>query len=843
MLFVLVTSVHATGFSSFVANEKKSLTGIQSEGKNELLFYRLEKNGSYTLISDTAGKYAAETDLKISKEENVEIYYRFRGSDYRKATYTGEMAKLKLDVGKVQLPHGLGNLTSGMFVYKGQWKTGKMEGTGEWEFIGNGEKYKGAFVNNLFQGEGNFTYRDGHLYIGSWANGKRNGKGEIYFPYQKVEFPICEFGAVKAVNLSVEWKNDTANGIGQLTYLVKSNKAGVPDEEVVLTNKREEPIYWKGFKATGTISAVVFTNGNQFKGEVKNGSVSDGELFYKVAGAEELGYKKGVWQNGLFTGIATLPLTPKGFFKGYVKNDVRQGEGTMKFADGAIYSGNWENDNFSGQGKYQFTDGTYYEGMWKEGKQNGYGVRYNSFTKAYWKCNWKDNVPVDSGTVTSNSNNVITQYTGGVGGAKTDKGVNYFFEGFGRFNQIFPTEDTSMHNDSSYVGYFHEGLPHGKGEMVRRFSNSENDLTEWTYKGDWVNGKKQGQGKISLQYTMGFESYEGEWRNGLKQGKGQLYMSGEMSESTYTGTWNEDKMVGYGEVIADFGNPEDGSVEKTSYKGQFANDLKNGQGTEISGEGTYVGEWKDGTRSGIGKMTYKNGRIYEGYWANGMPNGEGKLKLSNGTIKQGKFIDGEFGMLTDIDGNVYNTVKVGAQLWMAENLKVTRYQNGDPILTTNPAKKDIGGQNNSSSKYQWTYTGEVSGSQKFGRYYTWYAVNDVRNVCPVGWRMPTIHEWWELERGLNQLGSAASFKVVLAGYRSAYGDFIDVESRARWWSSTDYSNYGNVWNSVSKSNSSPDVNYSLNSSEIFWETFNSYTGLTFWGDNKQTGLSVRCIKK
>jgi hypothetical protein len=407
LLFILASFANASSSGPLVANNKASLNRLHAAGSSELLFYRLEKNGTYTLISDTAGKYAAETDLKVSKEENLEIYYRFRGSDYRKATYTGEMAKLKLEVGKVKIPHGMGNLTSGMFVYKGNWKTGKMEGSGEWEFIGNGEKYKGTFVNNLFQGDGVFTYRDGHLHIGSWAKGKRNGKGEIYFPYQKVEFPICEFGAVKAVKLSVEWKNDTANGIGLLTYLIKSNKAGVPDEEVILTNKREEPIYWKGFKATGTISAVVFTNGNQFKGEIKNGSVSDGELFYKVAGAEELGYKKGVWQNGLFTGKATLPLTPKGFFKGYVKNDARQGEGTMKFADGAIYSGNWENDNLSGQGKYQFTDGTYYEGMWKEGKQNGYGVRYNSFTKAYWKCNWKDNVPVDSGTVNSNSNNVI----------------------------------------------------------------------------------------------------------------------------------------------------------------------------------------------------------------------------------------------------------------------------------------------------------------------------------------------------------------------------------------------------------------------------------------------------
>jgi uncharacterized protein (TIGR02145 family) len=742
MMFVLATSVHATGFSSFAANEKISLTGIQSGGQNELLFYRLEKDGSYTLISDTAGKYATETDFKVSKEENVEIYYRFRGSDYRKATYTGEMAKLKLDVGKVQLPHGLGNLTSGMFVYKGQWKTGKMEGTGDWEFIGSGEKYKGAFVNNLFQGEGDFTYNDGRLYIGSWANGKRNGKGEIYFPYQKVEFPICEFGAVKAVKLSVEWKNDTANGIGQLTYLVKSNKAGVPDEEVVLTNKREEPIYWKGFKATGTISAVVFTNGNQFKGEVKNGSVSDGELFYKVAGAEELGYKKGVWQNGLFTGKATLPITPKGFFKGYVKNDVRQGEGTMKFADGAIYSGNWENDNFSGQGKYQFTDGTYYEGMWKEGKQNGYGVRYNSFTKAYWKCNWKDNVPVDSGTVTSNSNNVITQYTGGVGGAKTDKGTKYFFEGFGRFKQIFPTEDTSMHKDSSYVGYFHEGLPHGKGEMKRRFGgDGETDMTEWTYTGEWVNGNKQGQGKQVTEFMIGFETYEGLWANGMKQGKGKLVSSGEGYESTYTGTWNDDKMVGYGEAISEFINPENGSVERSTYKGQFANDSRNGQGTEVSYEGTYTGNWKDGLRNGLGKMVYKDGRIYEGQWAGG-PNGDGTLILANKSVQKGKFINGEFQKPF-----VARQAVIGSQVWMADNLTVTKFRNGDDIPEV--TSKDEWYNYAEQGKPAFCYVNnDPANKGKYGVLYNYYAVADKRGLAPEGWRIPSHVDFQNLQAQL-----------------------------------------------------------------------------------------------
>jgi uncharacterized protein (TIGR02145 family) len=373
---------------------------------------------------------------------------------------------------------------------------------------------------------------------------------------------------------------------------------------------------------------------------------------------------------------------------------------------------------------------------------------------------------------------------------------------------------------------------------------------EWTYTGDWVNGKKQGQGKISTQYTIGFESYEGEWNNGLKHGKGKLYMSGEMSESTYTGTWNNDKMVGYGEVIADFANPEDGSVEKTSYKGQFANDLKNGQGTEISGEGTYTGNFINGDRAGKGKMVYKNGRTYEGEWANGLPNGQGQLKQANGTIQQGKFIDGEYSMLKDIDGNVYSIVKIGSQLWMAENLRVTRYRNGEQILTTNPVNKDFYKDNSKIVKYQWVYNGQAENAVKYGRLYTWFVVSDSRKICPVGWHVPSRDEWWKM---IKELGGSqnAKFKMLrgntgsvfnadYSGHRAVDGTFMEAGHETKWWTSDDFTNADYVWNS-DKEHNAPDINLSDNSSSI-WETFKSYTGFTIFGSGKKEGLSVRCVK-
>src|SRR5688500_14669040 len=98
--------------------------------------------------------------------------------------------------------------------------------------------------------------------------------------------------------------------------------------------------------------------------------------------------------------------------------------------------------------------------------------------------------------------------------------------------------------------------------------------------------------------------------------------------------------------------------------------------------------------------------------------------------------------VTDIEGNVYHTVTIGTQVWMAENLKTTKYRNGDLIGTTIPATLDISSE--SAPKYQWAYNGEESIVATYGRLYTWYAVTDSRNVCPTGWHVPSDAEWTTL---------------------------------------------------------------------------------------------------
>jgi len=96
------------------------------------------------------------------------------------------------------------------------------------------------------------------------------------------------------------------------------------------------------------------------------------------------------------------------------------------------------------------------------------------------------------------------------------------------------------------------------------------------------------------------------------------------------------------------------------------------------------------------------------------------------------------GTITDIDGNVYHSVTIGAQCWMKENLKVKHFRNGDLINTTNDA---LNISSEVAPTYQFAYGGDENNVSIYGRLYTWYTITDSRNVCPIGWHIPTEAEW------------------------------------------------------------------------------------------------------
>ena len=179
-----------------------------------------------------------------------------------------------------------------------------------------------------------------------------------------------------------------------------------------------------------------------------------------------------------------------------------------------------------------------------------------------------------------------------------------------------------------------------------------------------------------------------------------------------------------------------------------------------------------------------------------------------------------FGTVTDIDGNVYETIQIGEQLWMAQNLKVTHYNNGDemPNLTINNdwTSASIGAYSD--------YDNNPTNSETYGKLYNWYTVNDERGICPEGYHVPSDDEYSELEvylgmsesetdiigfRGTNEGSKLAGnselwnigvlvidpefgtsgFDALPAGYRVySSGDFDTVGKHCYFWSSSENSN-------------------------------------------------------
>jgi len=191
-----------------------------------------------------------------------------------------------------------------------------------------------------------------------------------------------------------------------------------------------------------------------------------------------------------------------------------------------------------------------------------------------------------------------------------------------------------------------------------------------------------------------------------------------------------------------------------------------------------------------------------------------KAVNSLGTIYGNDMSFGTFGNVTDIEGNIYKTVPIGTQVWMAENLKTNRYNNGDLIGTTTPATLDISDE--IKPKYQWAYDGNESYVAIYGRLYTWYAVTDSRIVCPIGWHVPTDTEWTTLttylggesdggasldnsvtggkmkETGTTHWQSPntaatneSGFTALPGGYRIGDVPFQSIGADGLWWSSTE----------------------------------------------------------
>lgn len=158
----------------------------------------------------------------------------------------------------------------------------------------------------------------------------------------------------------------------------------------------------------------------------------------------------------------------------------------------------------------------------------------------------------------------------------------------------------------------------------------------------------------------------------------------------------------------------------------------------------------------------------------------------------------------DADGNTYNSIRIGTQVWMNENLKTTKFndETNIPLVTDFSSWKTL-----SSPAYCW-YNNDTSVIRnKYGALYNWYTVN-TNKLCPKGWHVPSDKEWEILstflggdsiagsklkeagtvhwEKPNTEATNESGFTALPGGYRNNRGMFESIGSFCFWWSATEH---------------------------------------------------------
>ena len=297
-----------------------------------------------------------------------------------------------------------------------------------------------------------------------------------------------------------------------------------------------------------------------------------------------------------------------------------------------------------------------------------------------------------------------------------------------------------------------------------------------------------------------------------------LALKAPINNPAFTGT-----VTGVTKTMVDLGNVNNTSdLDKpVSTATQTALDLKLNRSDFPSGTNT-------------GNILYWNGTG----WVNLAPGQNGQALILVNGIPSWSTLSTTV-TVTDIDGNTYNTVQIGNQVWMSENLKTTRYRNGGQIpnvTTDNTAWVNL-------TTGAWSYyNNDVSNNAIYGKLYNWYTtLGDT--LCPTGWGVPTDAEWTTLTTYLGgesvaggkmkTIGNAywegsntgainsSGFSVLPGGGRFNGGSFGNISYYAFFWSATEY-----------------------DGSVAWFRVLNASDGLAYRSTNgiKSFGVSVRCLR-
>lgn len=215
-------------------------------------------------------------------------------------------------------------------------------------------------------------------------------------------------------------------------------------------------------------------------------------------------------------------------------------------------------------------------------------------------------------------------------------------------------------------------------------------------------------------------------------------------------------------------------------------------------------------------------------------------------------------LVIDIDNNIYKTVVIGDQEWFAENLKTTKFRNGENIPTGHTAEEWVALMNPDDGTGSPAYAQNPEAIPEDGLLYNWFAVTDDREICPDGWRSPTDDDWKELmsyagmpseevdlfntwygaDAGVGtKLKSTTrdmngtdvyGFNAIPSGMRSGAGTYSRYGLDFFFWSATEDPRVGEI------------ETYYLNG--VRRALRNSETGVIRQGNTKLGGYAVRCVR-
>ena len=568
-------------------------------------------------------------------------------------------------------------------VYRGNFVNSKYEGYGEY-FFDNGSVYKGNFKNGLYEGEGTFYYADGGIRVANFKEGKESSVISNIYANEK------KGGCVSG---------DCQNGIGKYIY----------------TNGEYEGHFLYG-NQTGQ-GKLTLPNGDSYEGQ---------------------------FINGIKNGYGILSQANGKKYEGNYKNGKKSGIGTFYFLDGGKYIGNWTDGDINGKGEFYYSNGSYYVGEFVHGNRTGNGkivfadgqIQEGIFENNIYKGVKPSNIVTQNTIVTPKSieNNQVVDADGNVYNTVRIRDKIWITENLKtkHYNDGQPIEQVedfrswtqlntpAFCDPSPYFGYANEGFLYNhyvveKGNVCPQgfkvptstvidslLSYYDGYSYGYLLGGFWRNyyDETADFDDLALGKVKGADDFPSSGFNFLDGATREHFFNDEDLDKGYSkhfeGFWLKDRKTKFDD-------------ELYSYKVELKwSEYSFGQSVEFT---------EDHIRSG----NYI--RCYKEY----IP-----------IIRQEKIMT-----VKDKDENIYKTVRIGNQIWMAEDLKTVPEQTR--VVFNN---EELEHYSNTVFYDNFKSSGPVNYNSSNLTYYVDWTRN-FKDVCPQDWHLPDQGEWEIMIRNSN----------------------------------------------------------------------------------------------